>query len=159
MGCDIHAHIETVDNGYATHFAEIYLGRNYALFELMAGVRGDRDNAIVPPRGFPDNANSTTEDKFYQEISDEENGSRYISSERAKEYLEKGYIKQHPKHEWKVTNSDLHTPSYLNTKELKQVRKKLREQYGHQGQNYYLDACIAAMKKLNNARLVFWFDN
>jgi hypothetical protein len=33
---------------------KFYNGRNYKLFELLAGVRGYDENAISPPRGIPD---------------------------------------------------------------------------------------------------------
>ena len=34
--------------------------RNYALFERMAGVRGDESNAIAAPRGIPKDATKLT---------------------------------------------------------------------------------------------------
>ena len=46
------------DDGYweLSYNDKFYKGRNYSLFEILAGVRGDDDNAIEPPRGIPDDA-------------------------------------------------------------------------------------------------------
>ncbi len=54
MGCDIHLHIELQDgNGDWVHSAAPHIGRNYRLFEKMAGVRGDLSKAVSPPKGLP----------------------------------------------------------------------------------------------------------
>jgi len=56
MGCDIHTSLVEVgkDKSYYWPIAvDILSHRNYALFEILAGVRGDESNAIVPPRGLP----------------------------------------------------------------------------------------------------------
>jgi len=59
MGCDIHAYIEVVHKGdqqreFVDDFGHIYLGRNYELFSLMAGVRGGLE-PVVGPKGIPTN--------------------------------------------------------------------------------------------------------
>jgi hypothetical protein len=60
MGCDISLHIEIKVAGKWEHWSAPYVGRDYALFERMAGVRGDAEAAIVPPRGLPVDASDLT---------------------------------------------------------------------------------------------------
>ncbi len=60
MGCDIHAHFEVKINGKWEHYSVPNIVRCYGLFEKMAGVRGDIKNAIVPPKGVPDNLSVIT---------------------------------------------------------------------------------------------------
>lgn len=53
MGCDIHAFVEIKHEGTWHLLGEVCIDRSYELFERMAGVRGDVDLALVPPKGFP----------------------------------------------------------------------------------------------------------
>ena len=53
MGCDIHAFFEVKIKGEWYCYDQPDIGRDYALFELMAGVRGDPYKAITPPKGLP----------------------------------------------------------------------------------------------------------
>jgi hypothetical protein len=60
MGCDIHTHIEIKVNGTWEHWACPDIRRWYELFEFLAGVRGEVEKAIVPPKGFPSDASVLT---------------------------------------------------------------------------------------------------
>ncbi len=60
MGCDIHAHVEVRIKGEWHHYSDVDIDRNYALFEKMAGVRGDDSNAISLPRGLPADLSAVT---------------------------------------------------------------------------------------------------
>lgn len=60
MGCDIHAHFEIKVAGKWEHYTIPDIGRNYPLFERMAGVRGDNKNAMAAPRGLPDDISIVT---------------------------------------------------------------------------------------------------
>lgn len=53
MGCDIHAFVEVKVNDTWHTYAKPRIKRRYDLFEKMAGVRGDVENAMVAPRGLP----------------------------------------------------------------------------------------------------------
>lgn len=61
MGCDIHAHLEVKMEGKWEHYSDVHIRRNYALFEKMAGVRG---NGLVTPiceaKGLPNNLSKVT---------------------------------------------------------------------------------------------------
>lgn len=53
MGCDIHMHVECKHDGvWKRHDVEIYDGRNYELFGILAGVRGN-STPISYPKGLP----------------------------------------------------------------------------------------------------------
>lgn len=54
MGCDIHFFTEVKIGGTWHCHSAPYIDRWYAMFEKMAGVRGDIENAISPPKGIPD---------------------------------------------------------------------------------------------------------
>jgi hypothetical protein len=60
MGCDIHPHIEIKFEGRWEHYSTPQLPRHYALFERIAGVRGDLSAAIRPPSGIPDDLSAVT---------------------------------------------------------------------------------------------------
>lgn len=60
MGCDIHLHIEIKINGTWHHYGAPNVSRRTKLFEKMAGVRGSVTNAIVPPKGTPDDISGIT---------------------------------------------------------------------------------------------------
>ena len=59
MGCDIHLHQEVKIKGVWHHYKHQSVARNYQLFGIMAGVRGDGP-AVVEPRGIPDDATVLT---------------------------------------------------------------------------------------------------
>lgn len=53
MGVDIHTALQVKQQGrWETIATNIYDGRNYALFGVLAGVRG-QEEPIVEPRGYP----------------------------------------------------------------------------------------------------------
>ena len=64
MGCDIHAHGEVKINGEWHHWNQPNISRWYALFARMAGVRNFRgEDYIEPiskPRGIPEDATFLT---------------------------------------------------------------------------------------------------
>ena len=60
MGCDIHCHAEVKINGKWEHYSTPQFERNYRIFEKMAGVRGDEENAISAPKGLPEDCSVVT---------------------------------------------------------------------------------------------------
>jgi hypothetical protein len=53
MGCDIHAYIDYDHLGSISNlYGRLYLGRDYTLFGLIAGVRG-QCHPVVAPRSLP----------------------------------------------------------------------------------------------------------
>lgn len=53
MGCDIHTVLQVKKRAkWETVATDIFTGRNYALFSVLAGVRGGEE-PIATPRGYP----------------------------------------------------------------------------------------------------------
>lgn len=61
MGCDIHVHLEVKLEGSIQwqHMNQPRIGRDYELFEMIAGVRGDGLGVVVPT-GVPMDASRMT---------------------------------------------------------------------------------------------------
>lgn len=66
MGCDIHAHIEHIEQDCNDEqwfvWASLNLSRRYDAFGLMAGVRGDRQ--MFQPKGMPDYLSDSAQDEW-----------------------------------------------------------------------------------------------
>jgi hypothetical protein len=169
MGCDIHAYIEYV-NG-TNHVGEKdYWGfgkrtriwRDYWLFALMAGVRNYWDvKPVAEPRGVPKDTSYDVREDYLLYVSEncpDEQGN--CSKEDAKRWLEYNCSQQWDEN--RITGPDWHTPSWLTLDELKLVLKRYIEENPYDIKRPYgkeLNAIIAAMEKLPDSRLVFWFDN
>jgi hypothetical protein len=175
MGCDIHCYIDydppgENDHGLVNHLCEINVGRNYMLFNIMAGVRGD-DQTLFEPRGLPENLSWTTRDHAVLYVNDDlkpgersddsecsrENAERWNSSHEVRPRGVGGYTDETKK---RIYHPDWHSHSWLNTKEVGLVIERCK-QLG--GVTPSLVAAHAAMKALDDAgctaRFVFWFDN
>ncbi len=162
MGCDIHAYIDY--DSFVKHdgdiwidcFAELHLGRDYELFNQLAGVRGN--GGLFSPRGLPQNVSFWVECANVLYVSDPGTDEGCCSRENAELWVQHGSSKWVNDDRSKVTHPDWHSHSYLYVHELQQVKKALNYP------NNQLGAVIAAMKSLNGkdskkSRFVFWFDN
>lgn len=145
MGCDIHPYLEYYHteeftkspSSVCTHcFAyKIDIGRNYTLFNALAGVRGMGD-CPVDPRGMPDNPALSYEvfAAFYEKIVDvvPDKISHFsmfdcslISREDADRHIKQYHIKEFEHRGDKyVPNVDFHTPSHLFLNDMVSVRRK-----------------------------------
>jgi hypothetical protein len=127
MGCDIHVYIEykeKSDENWRSFGGRINPGRNYKLFELMAGVRSD-ECSLFSPRGIPDQTGYYAKHDntlFITECGD--NDGEYVKMEKATQWVDSGYStfinNREGKPTW-VTNPDWHTHSWLNLEEYRQV--------------------------------------
>ena len=159
MGCDIHAYLEyrpgwSTNDQYWWCFAELNISRNYALFEALAGVRGELANAVIPPRGLPKNLAYITQFENVLYISDEKAGrEHWCSSADAARWVAKGVSHYANEEKTSVSNPDWHTPSWLTSDEVQLVAERLPDNPDIQ--------MIAALMKASplTVRLVFWFDN
>lgn len=137
MGCDIHAYIEkTYENGYIDLVSQVYLGRDYDLFGLLAGVRSF-ETPLVKPRGLP------KETSYILQYE-------YCDYDREKDQL--------------IPNEDFHTHSWLTVDELKKTYKRYKKLFPENGKNLKIKAIIKFMEILNkndpnSTRFVFWFDS
>lgn len=134
MGCDIHLSIEYRDIWNPTFWqsfgADIYMPRDYHLFGLLAGVRG-QEVPLFPIRGIPDDLSCEVDDKYYRPSSA---GIR------------------------KVVDPDWHTPSWLTYEEwvsvLTQDIDDVLAQY-----KAVSDVMKRLEQHGFKTRVIFWFDN
>lgn len=113
----------------------VYTGRNYELFNILAGVRGSGDGMIEEPRGLPGNVSETTKEESDRWSSDGHSYS-YFTLFELKEFLEKN-------------PSDEPSP-------LIHIIKKIDERF--KGEFYIYDDERHPEKEVS-MRIVFWFDN
>ena len=190
MGCDIHCYVEyrpleprnDYDKRWRDFGGRINPGRNYDLFDRMAGVRGDKRNAVVPPRGLPDDlAYSAFSDnwmwinyKWDNENAGECHEEGVVSPARAARYAqyresnETAYLGTYTdgpnagKPE-RVAHPDWHTHSWLTPDEFALAIEEARGDGAYPRDMAEYDALHAAMVSLvmsgHEVRLVFWFDN
>jgi len=135
MGCDIHAYLDydefpTDDGWYVSCFAEdLDLGRNYALFSLMAGVRRDPDREQRPlfePKGMPDRYSYQVKRAYSLSVYDDLSGvDRNCSIEQAEKWIKRGIsIWLDDKH---ISDPDWHSASWLTASELEQVKAEYEQ--------------------------------
>lgn len=134
MGCDIHLHIEIKLGGRWEHLGHPNVGRNYELFAVMAGVRGD-EKPIAPPRGLPSDASVVTKFDFANWESDAHTPS-YLNAEeiaRLEDWLHERKIDM----EWELLHCYLFGNSFGGFHKYPTERSNVVE----------------------DLRFVFWFDN
>lgn len=159
MGCDIHLVVESkYYDSWLTALADVWTPRNYVLFGNMAeGVRYDSDNHF-PLRGFPEDADYSTKEKYYIALSElsEEDVERYSTSYGCKiiEQFDKPYY---------IENPDWHSASWLTPEEFEHAidnTDNYLDEYGTYEAPKEYRAILAYMKALDvPSRIVFWFDN
>jgi diadenosine tetraphosphatase ApaH/serine/threonine PP2A family protein phosphatase len=142
MGCDIHVHTEIKINGVWHHANQLRFERNYNLFARMAGVRNynDKIKPIAQLRGLPDDATVFTR----------------FDADR-----------------WGI---DGHSHSWLGAAEVAGLGVWMEAEHAKHSQEYwYCEIVIGYVfgsgwdaftehreylpKGVEDARLVFWFDN
>ena len=162
MGCDIHAYIDydspknedKID--LVNYFGEVNIFRHYALFSLMAGVRGPA--TLFQAKGLPDRLSWTTRDKAAIYLCEKEDNSvGFCFTRETAERIKARYTDES---ETRVWNPDFHSHSWLSTDE---VFKLIDEYKKIGGECFALNAAAHAMDCLEDLkclpRLIFWFDN
>lgn len=185
MSADIHMYIEyrsktpsphanpTLKSAWSNFGSQYYVGRNYSLFGLLAGVRDDRQPAIVEPRGMPEDFGSETRDDYSLYIcSSNPDDDGNVSPETAKSWVDSGYSEYLLNHEgkpWRVTGPDWHSHSWLTPDEYESALNAYAEvyeadPYGGSDPGLRFRVLLPLMRALeddgkNEVRTVFWFDN
>ena len=135
MGSDIHLHIEMKVDGKWEHYGCPKVDRDYRLFEKMAGVRGNIENAIHEPKGLPKDISILTELDY--------NG--YESYWHSASWLDIKEVKE--LRQWLDSRG-----GYMNGYDLE-----------HNILKTYLFSnsltCLDEFDSIEDMRLVFWFDN
>ena len=139
MGCDIHLHVEIKVKGKWLHYNHPYVGRWYALFGEMAGVRDTEQGPIASPRGIPRNASEVTKLDYKQWGVDAHSASWLDSEEIAQ--LEE-WCK---KYDLVTTRHDMFGSFFGSTFDWFARHPE--------------DRANAYPPGLQDVRFVFWFDN
>lgn len=171
MGCDIHAYLEYSNNG--KNWVSLTDGagmRNYTMFEIMAGVRGDSLTAFKP-KGLPEgNLSWTAERAYWLNVAPDSNPDYaewdgWTSKENAHRWVEEGRSSPEFKDGVldRVTHPDLHSHSWLTSAELSLCIEKYKSSYPEFRPPHDFVAMLGAMQAIEanggHSRLVFWFDN
>ena len=180
MGTDIHLYIESdsgevepfTDNMTICSFTErdIYISRDYPLFDALAGVRHYEGNeCLIKPKGIPQALSVEVNAEYYQYVFDE--GEEYWDEDYAKrewadDWIEKGHseYKDHPskKNGW-VSCPDWHNASYLYLSEIYSAINHMAIPLDQTPIEFRV--VVSVLKEYENiygrgkARIVFWFDN
>lgn len=165
MGCDIHGYIEYTNDGGGgwSNFGEQFSRRDYNMFGILAGVRGE--GGPYEPKGIPDNLSFNAFMAWTLYVCDAEaDGSGICSKEEALKWLARGQSSLFDGTEdnpVRITHPDWHTPSWLTASELEDCLTLYRQKFGMVPAFY--DAVLAAMQTLEShkyrVRFTFWFDN
>ena len=153
MGCDIHAHVEIKYAGNWMHYANPRINRWYDLFSLMANVRNEEIGhagyirPIAQPRGIPRDATPTTKLCAKEYGADGHSHSWLSSEEVAKvvEWANKNHYKENSWYSFEHSEIGYIFGNGWNFKNYPAAENGK----GYDGQPH----------KLEDARLVFWFDN
>ena len=168
MGCDIHEYVEIRPKEKSDHEWELYitpcLHRNYLMFGVFAGVRGE-SVPVIEPKGIPKDISFGVEKDYVIFVYGEEetDDPRYCTKTQAKEWVISG-CSQKLKDNY-ISNPDWHTPSWFSLKDIKRVQKRyseISEAEGCKG-SVELNLLVSVMNHLEHqgyeTRFVFWFDN
>ncbi len=174
MGCDIHGYVEYERRylkGYSPWTSQqLSLPRSYTWFALLAGVRDEHGIQMFAPRGIPED--SCPEIRLFRYglavVPDDDFEAPYDDEIR--------YVPESSYQQWKnhseelgtyggdlrfVKEPDWHTPSWLNTEEVRLTVNAYQAMKSRDGYEVApeIKALLAAMEQLPKARFVFWFDN
>ncbi len=161
MGCDIHCYVEYRKKGsdhWGSFGGRINPGRDYQTFEKLAGVRGNKENALVKPRGAPSDLGFYARDDLWLFIVDKDDVSEgFCTRDQAREYHKQGsrYRADNEGFVAWVEHPDWHSHSWLTPDEWEKAISDADIEY---------HAMLSAMRTLedkgkNEVRVVFWFDN
>lgn len=184
MGCDIHAYIDfqrtdrDPERPFAINFAELHIGRDYALFAVLAGVRqyADGPEPVVGQKGLPETVSYAVRGANELYVVDDkelEGDEGVVLRSTAEKWVDSGSSEWVDEDKKRVTHPDWHSHSWLTTSELEAAINKYeayyadpnhRSQYRGEKVDPEVRAALAAMKALEAdgtlvARFVFWFDN
>lgn len=138
MGCDIHVHTEVKLDGVWEHYGNPDVGRYYALFEKMAGMRGDEGRALSLPKGMPGDASRMT--MFECEVFGSDGHSHsWLSSQEIAELYKWWDEEVAPCHDWASR------------------WKHVEQQFGYLFGNAWFKENMR--EQVTDFRWVFWFDN
>lgn len=160
MGCDIHLYLESKHQRGWSDLCTPPGVRDYEMFELMAGVRGDE--TLFPPRGLPKDIGLSTRHESQLFITEDGNGDHQASRENAAKWVSAGSSSYTDKDKKFITHPDWHSHSWLTADEFGKVIDEYRKRYGKSPDlDYVALHHMMVFYGFNGVetRLVFWFDN
>ena len=177
MGCDIHIRLEKMNkegewesidyykiredwedskkyhpSTFPFFPVDIYDGRDYELFGILAGVRSSYPNSIVEPRGIPDSANHFVKDEYEASKDFIHTPSWLTLGELRKTWY--AHMDDDPKDEDGCDNV------YIRLLEgiIKPIEYRLADLWFVFAEDD-VELEEACRKYWNTVRIVFWFDN
>ena len=190
MGADIHMYVEYRDKKVAkerdargekpywvTYVGGVNPGRNYTMFAILAGVRGQYEESFQPKGKLPREMMSwgASSDAFmhiYPKKHEDKEWEGFVTLEKATEWAQWGnkIIFDENGKPSLVEHPDWHSHSWMSIKELKKAykiyAKKASKEWGEKINKPPVEwrALLASMEELeddgeNEVRVVFWFDN
>ena len=177
MGCDIHMVMEYRAVPGAEDQAPWWWsfggvcnpGRDYQLFNRLAGVRGPEDGALIPTRGLPDAFSSAVHHEVLLAIKSVPSGGgqvdwehRMVDRETARAWIDSGSSQPVRVGDRDyVTHPDYHSFSWLTLGEYAGVLLDLHAKGEQLAPSYWaVQAALATFADRGfEARVVFWFDN
>lgn len=190
MGADIHMYVEYRNKETAkvrdargekpywvSYGDRVNPGRNYIMFAILAGVRGEYEESFQPKGKLPREMMSWgTSSDAYMHIYDKEDEGKdwegFVTLEKATEWSRWGniIIDDDNGKPALVEHPDWHSHSWMSIEELEQAYKiyaeKASQEWGEEITRPHVEwmALLASMKALegdgeNEVRVVFWFDN
>ena len=141
MGCDIHMISQVKRDGiWITYDANIYDNRNYALFGILAGVRGKEFPTISEPKGLPDDLEADPEDRGYSYYID-----GHWLGDHSTSYLS---LTELERYDWDQLSYELNGERYT-----------LKDESFYCGVMEYLRELSKKFGGPDNVRIVFGFDS
>lgn len=147
MGCDIHSWIDYKDFQQADgtwvidNFAALNLSRNYDLFWILAGVRGDAFSPVQPvskPKGLPPMGMSfEVEDKEYLYIVDKRGNERGVCTLKDAQSWKTKIIYDKDGKPLKSEHPDWHSHSYLFVDELEEAQRRYMSMQNYSDTSFY----------------------
>ena len=177
MGCDIHMVMEYRAAPGAEDQAPWWWsfggvcnpGRDYSLFNRLAGVRGPEDGALIPARGLPATFSSEVHHEVLLSIADKPLAEgevdwpeHMVTRRKADEWISGGSSQLvRIRDRDYVTHPDYHSFSWLTLGEYAGVLLDLHAMGEQLAPGYWaIQAALATFADRGyEARVVFWFDN
>ncbi len=165
MGCDVHAHLEIKVGNRWHHYSSPYINRNYDLFTKMAGVRSN-GSSIVPismPKGIPEKLSVVTK-LDYESWGMDAHSTSWFNAEEIKQIIDFHirYNCEVPDHIPEAQGEKYITEKSRTNSDIRRNAYEIRSGWGYLFGCYLSDFVENREElpiKVQNIRLVFWFDN
>jgi hypothetical protein len=153
----------------------VYTGRDYELFNILAGVRGSGDGMIEEPRGIPEDISSPTK-KEYERWSGDGHSHSHFTLFELKEFLEDNPITTYggmvkPEDAEKIDKGE-GTPNmwagwvdeelgwvYREWNEPSPLNRFVNKMNERFKEEFYIYHDNREVEKEKSFRVIFWFDN